>query len=237
MAANPDHSKYPKWKKSLADLRATGKALKQQQHEAVVYPVVVVKNHCQDIWTDNPNLGLDIANGTLDSRVAKRGSIVLSLIDAFPRGEFARTSACVFNLKDAHGVKIYRGSKKGHKAVDLYPLFIDKARMYVTQYYTRMEDGQALVKKLKDGKVNKPEPAVLVMIKKSIEASRRAVLSFVELMTSPLFGGAFVEKDGKLVVVQKASLMSKSKLSFYPSAVTWVMECLASGHELVTLAA
>ena len=109
--------------------------------------------------------------------------------------------------------------------------------MYVTQYYTRMEDGQALVKKLKDGKVNKPEPAVLVIIKKSIEASRRAVLSFVELMTSPLFGGAFVEKDGKLVVVQKASLMSKSKLSFYPSAVTWVMECLASGHELVTLAA
>ena len=100
-----------------------------------------------------------------------------------------------------------------------------------------IEDGQALVKKLKDGKVNKPEPAVLVIIKKSIEASRRAVLSFVELMTSPLFGGAFVEKDGKLVVVQKASLMSKSKLSFYPSAVTWVMECLASGHELVTLAA
>ena len=234
MTQSPAHASHSKWAKTRAALKVTRKDLQKKQKIGVVLPPSVIKNNCEGIFTDNPNLNYDINNQSLDSRVARRLVLVMQLLDHFPRSDFARTPACVYNLKDAGGNKVFKGSRKGAKVVDLYPMFIDNMRVWVTAYHVRVEQGQTLLHKIVTGEVNKPAAALLVLIPKAIEAASSALSSFVLLMTSPVLGGAFVEKDGTLMAVTKANLLNpNAKHAIYPSATTWVMERLASGHTLV----
>jgi hypothetical protein len=211
MKATPAHANYAKWIKSLGALKVTKEGLMKKQQSGVVLPPSVIKNGCESCFTDNPNLNDDINNNALDSRVGRRLALVLDLIDIYPRLEFGRTSACMYNLKDSDGEKVFKGSKKTAKAGDLYPKFIDYLRMWFTAYYVRIEQGKSLLVKIQTGETNKPAAALLVSIPKAIEAVVSALSTFVALMTSPVFGGAFAEKDGTLLAVEKASLLQRKR--------------------------
>ena len=95
MEATPAHKNYAKWMKTRSSLKSTKQDLQKKLKLGVVLPPTVIKNNCESIFTDNPHLNDDINNQFLDSRVARRLSLVMQLLNHFPRGDFARTPACI----------------------------------------------------------------------------------------------------------------------------------------------